>query len=1113
MIALSLDLLGPFRASIGGQPVTHFRTKSVQALLIYLAEETQPQPREFLAELLYPGLPTVSSLKDLRQTLYELRKLIPDLDGANRNSPIPFLQADRQFIQINPEGTYEIDTARFGELVSGSVPERLEAAMRLYRGDFLADFYLPNSSGYDSWMESKRTLFRIQALEALDQLANHFIEQKNYSKAKKYAIQQLELDDLRESSLRHLMTVMALSGERSAALLAYQEFRKRLQVDLNVHPTEETTALFERIRTGRIDFDKWERDREHEPERVDVSTASQKTRHNLPVHLTPFIGRHRELADLKNLIKNPGVRLITIVGQGGIGKTRLGLAAAEEQLRNQIFSNGVFFVPLVGLGESERIVNAIAEALQIRLQEGEDQLHAYLRNKHLLLILDNFEHLLDGSHVVLNILQAARQVKVVVTSRERLHLHGEQVYPIYGFGVEDETALDDARQLFLQSAQRIRPDFQQNAENQLALTRLCRLVDGMPLALELASGWIDMLSPEDIVKEIQRSLDFLESDLRDQPDRHRSMRAVFDTSWNNLSSKSQQVLAQVSVFRGGFSREAARVVTGATLRDLMTLVDKSLISFDPQKERYVIHELLRQYCLTKIDHTEVSDRHQSFFFDFLIEQAKRLTGGEMETAVSRIEVEMDNIRAAINHSLDSKRLERLDKVIRRLSLFYMMQSHLQEGVFLINHILTQLSTERDVPAGILFWLIAIKLDFLESLGRGDESSKLRSQCQELLEKLSFNTVDIRAEEAFLDYIEGFYLYNKQPEKSQQLFQKSYELNITIGDRWFAAYSIMGKGRAARNQGDLTEAEEAIRTSLTIFQDLNYTPGIAQARRMLGVLAGIAGRYIEAEQVIKEGLVLARKMNLIWEVANGGLDKLRMVYFYSGRFEDGLVPNAEYLSISDEYGFTLGVIKYHIAQGLLYLHLGRYMDAQKLGTTAVQLAQEYNQVPFLCEALVMLAQATLVKEQFDTAQKQLETADTLFPSRPVGMSLYVGSNHLYWGILAGVTERQSACLVQLRIVLEDAIKRKGELNLANAIALGALLKAIEGNGLIAVELYALACQHPFISNSRWFEDVIGSRIKIAVQDHSAEAIQSARARGQTLDLWEKANELLLEMSKE
>lgn len=348
--------------------------------------------------------------------------------------------------------------------------------------------------------------------------------------------------------------------------------------------------------------------------------------HNLPAQPTRFIGRQQELDQIGQQLATPDVRLLTILGPGGMGKTRLALETAAQAL--PAFADGVCFVPLAPVQEPERLAASILEALSVpaNVEDLVDSLGHYLRQKKLLLVLDNFEQLLPAAANLSRILSAAPWVKLLVTSRERLNLQEEWLYPLQGLtfpggdGEKTGPATYSAPDLFAERMQQVQPGFSLSGENWEWTVRICRLVGGMPLGLELAASWGELLSCRQIAEEIERSLDFLESDARNLIDRHRSMRAVFASSWRRLSSQEQAVLRKLSIFRAGFEREAAEIVAGASLPLLLGLVRKSLLHRNGDG-RFEVHELLRQFAaqqLVEADEEEtVAAAHAAYYVSFL----------------------------------------------------------------------------------------------------------------------------------------------------------------------------------------------------------------------------------------------------------------------------------------------------------------------------------------------------------------------------------------------------------------------------------------------------------------------------------------------------------------
>ena len=344
--------------------------------------------------------------------------------------------------------------------------------------------------------------------------------------------------------------------------------------------------------------------------------------HSLPLMLTPFVGREKEFVEIARLLDDPACRLLTLTGPGGIGKTRLALEVA----RRLTFPEGVYFVPLQPLDSPDIIISTIADALKFPFYSDQDvktQLLSYLREKRLLLVMDNFEHLLDGAILLPEILDNTTNIKLLITTRERLHLREEWVFDVGGlaFPESDPTTKREeysAVQLFVQHARRAGYIPQQ--VDTPVIVQICQLVEGIPLAVELAAAWTHAISCADIAREITHSLDILTTALRNIPEKHRSMRAAFEQSWKLLPADEQMVFSQLSVFRGGFRREAAEAITSASLMTLAALVDKSLLRTNGNG-RYDMHDLLRQYGDEQLQASgtanSVRDTHSQYYLELL----------------------------------------------------------------------------------------------------------------------------------------------------------------------------------------------------------------------------------------------------------------------------------------------------------------------------------------------------------------------------------------------------------------------------------------------------------------------------------------------------------------
>ena len=616
MAGLMLSLLGSFQATLDGKTIAGFESDRVRALLAYLAVESdRPHRRETLTGLLWPDWPDTSALTNLRNSLANLRKAIGDREAA-----VPAISANRETLQFSMDGGSSVDVHTFRSLTApDQAIERLEEGIALYRGPFLEGFGLKDSPLFDEWQQRVRDQLLRQCLSALERVSEYHEQSGNLEKAIAVALKQVDLAPWQEEAHRRLMRLLALNGQRSAALAQYETCRHLLQKELGVEVSPETTLLYQQILKGELAA----------PAETPGSSSTPTqlfTTPDLPTWQIPFVGRRVLLGEIQERLMDPDCHLLTLLGSGGSGKTRLAAETAARQA--PAFPDGVCFALLAGLQPGASIIPSVARALGFKSREEGDpqqQVLVYLRNKALLLVLDNFEHLLTQANVVAEILQVAPRVKILVTSQVRLNLSGEHLVPVSGMRVPEQplTSVEDALrhssvQLFMEGARRVAPAFSPTLADLEQILCICRLVQGSPLAILLAAGWMRLLSPAEIAAEIaSHSLDFLESEWQDVPERQRSLRAVFDYSWRLLNERERQVLAGLAVFRGDFSYPAAQQVCGASLQDLMKLVNHSLLE-RTSEGRYRLHELVRQYGEEKLHEfpdqdQSVRDQHAAFY--------------------------------------------------------------------------------------------------------------------------------------------------------------------------------------------------------------------------------------------------------------------------------------------------------------------------------------------------------------------------------------------------------------------------------------------------------------------------------------------------------------------
>lgn len=674
MPALTLQFLGAFEVRIDAATVARFRSTKVRALLAYLAVEAdRPHQRASLAALLWPNQADALALNNLSQTLVQLRTAIGDAQAVP-----PLLHITRQTIQWNGQSTARIDVTTFSRLARSTVIADLEQAVALYRGMFLPGFNVPDCTDYDEWLLLTREHLERRAAEVLDRLARTHLAAGSYAEAEAAARRQLALDPWREAAHRQVMAALVGAGQRNAALAHFAACRRTLAAELGIEPDDATTALYVAIKDGA-----WQ------PPATDEPAAALPTRTHgaptlpatdLPTPLTTILGRDHELTQISGLLADDGERLVTLVGAGGVGKTRLALEVAWR-LRAQW--PAVVWVPLVGIGDHTArdtpspddtatwLATALAGALALTLVDTRPvtaQVIDALRAQRLLVVLDNMEHLVAGTPWLLDLLRHAPRVHLLVTSRERLNVAAEVTLPLDGllFPVTDDdpaAASYSSIQLFLERARRVVPGFSLAVDELPAVARLCRLLEGLPLGLELAAHWVAHYSIVEIADGLVNNLDLVATTRRDYPQRHRGLRSVFDYSWQLLPPTEQQALARLSVFRGAFSREAAQHVAQANVAVLAALVDKSLLR-QAGVGRYAIHELLRQFGAEQIDavpdaRAEVAARHGAYYLRYVATRARRLGRDEPREAATEIRGEIDNVRQAWEWAVAERQVSEL----------------------------------------------------------------------------------------------------------------------------------------------------------------------------------------------------------------------------------------------------------------------------------------------------------------------------------------------------------------------------------------------------------------------------------------------------------------------
>lgn len=902
MSTLDIRLFGAIEIRRQDALLTDFRSQKALALLAYLICQARPVTREHLAGLAWPEMEQSQALGLLRRTLHDLTSKLPDC-----------LVVDRRTVHFQPATPVTIDVRTFATLAAKEDPAAWAQAVDLYRAPLLEGVYLDEAPDLESRLLREQEQWQQQMIALLDRLIAHHTATAAYPNALRYARRLVALEPWREEAHYQVMLLLARTGQISAALAHYGLCRRALWAELSVEPGPRTQALHARLQA-----------------------AAQRPLHNLPPTGTPLIGRSAEVAELVRLLAGPS-RLLTVLGVGGIGKTRLALATAEQVAADQkrLFLHGVVFVPLAGVDTTAQMTMTIAQALGLSLQGNEPpatQLLTHLRNKELLLLLDNVEQLLNEQTLafLVQVLEQAPEVKLLITSRARVGLHTEQLYWLQGLPVptvQEASTLTPAAavafsgiHLWLETVRRHQPDYTLTAADLPALITIGQQVQGLPLAVELAAAWCSDLAPAAIAAELAHNLDLLTTNAPDLPLRQRSLRAVFETSWRLLTPTEQQVFPRLAVFRGGFTAQLALAVADATSAILQAFMDKSLVSRSAAG-RYHLHEIIRQFAgeqLRAAGQLPIAQRRHATALLTLTQQIdtpSRYFGDR--PGMATITTEYENVQAALRwcFAADEGRLGL--EVVAVLRDYWYITSNVQEGCAWQELALALPATQET---------LALRATVLNEWG--------------LL-------LGLRAE----------------GHRASLAYQESLRIFEKLGNASECAWTLFHLARPEYQQGDNAACDALLFKALAIFRQFGDERGVGSVlQRLVMQMMDGAQDPMRAEQFAQESLVIARRLDARGSIAGS----LILLGELATRRQD-LQEAERYLTESLALdGRPTGMRAWALGKlGRVLLLNGKPQAAERIFQEALQIRQEMGSiigVAWMLECLGEVAVATGAHEQ-------------------------------------------------------------------------------------------------------------------------------------------------------
>ena len=851
----TIQVLGGLSIINSSGELIELSSRKAEAIIVYLLFSEKPSvEREELATLLWADMPESNALTNLRVTLAGIKKQCGDL-----------MMVTRRRISIHPDVIIRTDKTELEEAMDAALADgmdrkelsleqarALSEKMDLYRGDFLQGFFVRNTIAFEDWAAYERESLRRRIIDVSQMLIHTYKKNCLLREAIAAANQLVYIDAFNDAAYQWLIELYALNGERDTALEKYADYCTFLDEEIGVEPTEDVVALAKAVRDGSL-----------APETQTVTSMENTALpvpNNIPMELSRFFGRRAELAQLRDYLHNPHLRLVTMIGQGGTGKTRLAIEAARQNMR--LFPDGVWFVKLEGVVSADLVLPEIYKVLGItypQREKAQDELIEYMNGHHILMVLDNFEQLLDASAIIADVIQRTENSKVIVTSREMTGLPEETNMYLDGLdggrnkGVKEKSSaedLSDAGKMFVERAQRIVQDFVPKEKDIVLIEAICELVARLPLGIELAAGGIKNKSLRALHDHIAQDIMNLQSDQPDLPERQRSLMSVFNTFWEQLAKDEQLMICRLSAFCGVMTQDAARQVAGVSVFFLSSLVSRGFLK-RVGSYGYRAHSMHRQYVRKKFKENQkeyqvISTKHRDYYFDMLQRIVRSLRDSPQKGMLDELEEELCNLRLALHFTIESGEKQKALTLCELLMPFWKIRGYFQEGYHWLDQVFMMQGEANPVMESSALCAAAKLVSVLGDHATAEAYSRKSLQ-------IATETGDQHGIARALNSLGASLAEKGEPKKAEEIYGESLEIYRNLRVQQAIAGTLVNLANMEIESGKTDDASTMLDEAMKSFKLVGDSVGITHVLLVAARIALMDAEHEKAMAILREAL--------------------------------------------------------------------------------------------------------------------------------------------------------------------------------------------------------------------------------------------------------------------